>query len=394
MTNHRLKVIALCHDPLPSSSTYSQQLVWTMTELARLGHQVEVFGRNSGKTGRALREWISDYYGLKSLPESINFVSVGRVAKNSTVSFGLTDLRNVVRARREKGIIITRDVFALALALFAGMPCVFETYKLNINKDPRFAPWRAFCYSRKHLLGVVTHSELCRRSFIEAGLPGNRVQTIYNGFSPAHFAPELSRENARAQLNLNGAKHIVTYAGHVDLTKGVEVLLGMAVQLQEVKFLLLGANPGSVSEKRVLQRVQEMGAENVYLLPRVPQSQVPGYLFASDCLIIPPSAAPLRKHHNTVLPMKTFSYLAAGRPIIAPDLADLREMLRPNQNAVLVPPDDVDAAAAAVRQTLLNDAFVERLETAARRDASQYTWDKRAERLSAFLDNVARFAPR
>jgi glycosyltransferase involved in cell wall biosynthesis len=238
------------------------------------------------------------------------------------------------------------------------------------------------------LLGVVTHSEVCRRSFIKAGLAKERVETIYNGFPPAHFAPELSRQIARAQLNLNGAKHIATYAGHVDLNKGIGFVLRMASRLPEVKFLLLGAVPGSKDEKDILRRIDEMGAANVCLRARVPQSQVATYLFASDCLIIPPSAAPLRKHRHTVLPMKTFSYLAAGRPIVAPNLVDLREMLRPNQNALLVPPDDVDAAAAAVRLALFDDALAEQLGIAARHDATQYTWQKRAERMSQFLGNA------
>ena len=382
-----MKLIALCHDALPARSAYTQQLVCTMTELARLGHDVQVFARNSGKTGDSLRERISTYYGIDQLPESIAFVPVGPMVSHNALVGGLMDVLNVSRARKEKKtIVITRDAFALSLALAAGLPCVFETYKVSINNDPRFAPWRAFCYSRKNLLGVVAHSEFCRRSFIDAGLPEDCVETIYNGFSHEHFASELSREAARAQLRLNGARHIATYAGHVDLTKGIEVVLHVATRVPDVKFLLLGAVPGSEDEKEVLRRIDELNASNVCLLPRVPQWQVPNYLFASDCLIIPPSAAPLRKHRNTVLPMKTFSYLAAGRPIVAPDLVDLREMLRSTQNALLVPPDNVDAAAAAVRRAVSDDALAEQLGNQARRDSIGHTWSKRAERLADFLD--------
>ena len=60
--------------------------------------------------------------------------------------------------------------------------------------------------------------------------------------------------------------------------------------------------------------------------------------------------------------MKTFSYLAAGRPIVAPDLPDLREVLRHNENALLVPPDDVDAAAAAIRLAVFNRPIGEKWE--------------------------------
>ena len=384
-----MKLISLCHDALPARSAYTQQLVCTMTELARLGHDVQVFARNSGNTGASLRERIAQYYGIDQLPASIEFVPSGPIASHNELIGGLMDVLNVSRARKEeRALVITRDAFALSLALAVGLPCVFETYKVSINTDPRFVPWRAFCYSRKNLLGVVTHSDFCRESFINAGLPKHRVETIYNGFAPEHFAPALSRENARAQLQLNGAKHIATYAGHVDLTKGIDFLLHMAAQVPDVKFLLLGAIPGSEDEKDVRRRIDELDATNVCVLPRVRQSQVPPYLFASDCLIIPPSSAPLRKHRNTVLPMKSFSYLAAGRPIVAPDLVDLREMFRSTENALLVPPDDVDAAAAAVRRAVTDNALAEELGNQARRDATRHTWAKRAERLANFLENL------
>jgi glycosyltransferase involved in cell wall biosynthesis len=87
--------------------------------------------------------------------------------------------------------------------------------------------------------------------------------------------------------------------------------------------------------------------------------------------------------------MKTFSYLAAGRPIVAPDLPDLREVLRDGENALLVPPDNVDAAVAAIRLAVFNRPIGEQLGSVARRDAAQYTWQARAERLSRFLQNAS-----
>ena len=86
--------------------------------------------------------------------------------------------------------------------------------------------------------------------------------------------------------------------------------------------------------------------------------------------------------------MKTFSYLAAGRPIVAPDLPDLREVLQHNENAILVPPDDVEAAAAAIRLAVFNRTIGEQLGNVARRNAAQYTWQARAKRLSTFLQNI------
>jgi starch synthase len=384
-----MRLASLCHHTLPSHHTNTQQLIWTTAELARLGHHVEIVCCKSDAIGGAWRDRIANYYGLDALPDSIDFVPVGAGGTHGILPEARADILNVMYARGNKAELVhTRDPFALTLALAAGLRCVFETYRVDINEDAIFAPWRAVNYNRENLVGIVTHSDLCRRSFIKAGMPETRVMTNHNGYAPAHFTPQLTREAARARLGLETVDWIATYTGHVDITKGIDFLVRVAQQLPDVIFLLVGAVPESEEERTVLRLAQEAGARNIHLRPRVTPSEVSTYLFASDCLIIPPTAAPLRRHGRTVLPMKTFSYLAAGRPIVAPDLPDLREVLRHDENALLVPADNVDAAAAAIRLAVFNRTLGEQLGSVARRDAAQYTWPSRAERLSTFLQNA------
>jgi starch synthase len=384
-----MKLLSLCHHRLPSYHTNTQQLVWTSTELARLGHKVEVVCCKSGAEGAAWRERICDFYGLDAPPESIAFVPVCTGRLSGLLHEARADLRNVrYAAENRHAIVHTRDPFALSLALARGLRCVFETYRIDINEDKRFGPWRALNYRRKNLLGIVAHSDLCRRSFIQAGVAAGHVMTNYNGYAPTHFTPVLSREEARARLGLDAMEPIATYAGRIDVTKGLPFLARVAHQLPDVIFLLVGAVAGSDQERTVLQIAKDLGAENIRLTPQVPPSQVSAYLFASDCLVIPPTAAPLVRHGRTVLPMKTFSYLAAGGPIVAPDLPDLREVLHHQENALLVPPDNVEAAVAAIRSAVFDRSLAEKLGSAARRDAAQFTWQARAQRLSGFLQNL------
>ena len=154
-----------------------------------------------------LRGPIANYYGLAALPDSIDFVPVGSGRAARILPEAVADVRNVMYARRkQRELVHTRDPFALTLALAAGLRCVFETYRVDINEEAVFGPWRAVNYRRKNLLGIVTHSDLCRQGFINAGMPGARVMTIYNGYAPAHFTP-LTREAARAtRRNLRGGR--------------------------------------------------------------------------------------------------------------------------------------------------------------------------------------------
>jgi len=109
------------------------------------------------------------------------------------------------------------------------------------------------------------------------------------------------------------------------------------------------------------------------------------WLYAADVLVIPPSLAPLERHGNTVLPLKLFLYLGAGRAILAPRAPDTAELLVDGVNAALVPPGDPAATQAELRRLFADPARARRLGEAAWQTAQALTWDARAERIEAFL---------
>jgi starch synthase len=83
--------------------------------------------------------------------------------------------------------------------------------------------------------------------------------------------------------------------------------------------------------------------------------------------------------------MKLFTYLAAGRVILAPVAPDTAELLRHDENALLVAPDDVEAAVGAMRRTLADPASWDRLARGALATSAGLTWDGRAERIEGLL---------
>jgi glycosyltransferase involved in cell wall biosynthesis len=121
------------------------------------------------------------------------------------------------------------------------------------------------------------------------------------------------------------------------------------------------------------------------LANRACRRDVARYLYAADCLVVPNTDAPLNRYGRTVLPMKLFAYMAAGRPILAPRLPDIEEVLTDDRTAVLVEPGDSVAAAAALRSLLAEPARAERLASAAREAARQFTWSARAIKITAAI---------
>jgi glycosyltransferase involved in cell wall biosynthesis len=87
-----------------------------------------------------------------------------------------------------------------------------------------------------------------------------------------------------------------------------------------------------------------------------------------------------------VLPMKVFNYLGAGRPILAPDLPDTKGVLEHGRNCLKVAPDDRRAAAAGLALLGSDAVLCERLGAAAATAARRFTWEARARRIVAIVE--------
>jgi glycosyltransferase involved in cell wall biosynthesis len=80
-----------------------------------------------------------------------------------------------------------------------------------------------------------------------------------------------------------------------------------------------------------------------------------------------------------------FEYMTAAKPIVASDLAVLREILAHERNALLVPAGRPDALANAINRIRLDPALAQRLAQQAAVDAAAHTWESRAIRIIQFI---------
>ena len=74
---------------------------------------------------------------------------------------------------------------------------------------------------------------------------------------------------------------------------------------------------------------------------------------------------------------------------MASDLPAIREVLRDNDNALLVEPGNPQALSAGIRRIMNDQALASRLAAQAARDVLEFTWAKRAERLEALFATLA-----
>ena len=280
---------------------------------------------------------------------------------------------------RDADLVYTRNLTVMLAALRAGHRVAYEHYRPWPNQIPPLQPLLRWSMRHPNFVGGIFHSSYARQSYLDLGVDPHSIRTFHNGYDPTRFEPRLSREEARRTLGLDLDRPTLVYAGRINEKKGLELLLEIAAGLPQADFVLVG----STGEGPIERAAAELS--NVHMRPWQPFEGVAPYLFAADLLIIPPSSKPLTEFGSTVLPLKLFNYLAAGRPVVAADAPDVRELLVQDDNALLLPPDDAHAAVHQLRALLANPARMGRLAEGARRSSLALTWDRRAKRIDAFL---------
>jgi glycosyltransferase involved in cell wall biosynthesis len=82
---------------------------------------------------------------------------------------------------------------------------------------------------------------------------------------------------------------------------------------------------------------------------------------------------------TTGTPMKLAEYAAMGRPIVAPDLPNIRDMFVPGREIFVFEPGGAGALAAAIRTLSAAPEDSRRMAAAARARVAECTWDDTAE---------------
>ncbi|MEA3046126.1 MAG: hypothetical protein QOJ53_458 [Sphingomonadales bacterium] len=358
----------------PDRKADREQSVNTAAALARRGVEMTLLmpqGRDDPDlSAEDLRAW----FGVEG-----DFLLVQRPSRwaGESLARSLMWLRQVFRDPALAGadLVYSRIPAMLGVGQRAPLPFAADHYRPWPDDAPLARPLIRRTARHRKCLGLILHSHYAAQAYRRAGVPDAKILVAHNGAGVAMTGPPGDQGAARAVLGLPAARKIALYAGRVNGEKGLDQIVALAALRPEVLFVLVGAEGASAIETR----------GNVRVVPWQAPAALPAWLYAADVLLIPPSRAPLEQFRNCVLPLKLFSYLAAGRPILAPAAPDTAELLSDGVNALLVPPGMLEVAAAALDRILGDGALAARLGAAALDQARDLTWDRRAERIAGFL---------
>lgn len=372
-----MRILYAYDTPIPDTGADTEQVVNTAAALARRGVTLDLL-LPGPVTGPGDPAAIREYYQVAGA-FSVHLLRwrYHRLRGPEKWSYALRAPAHPAVGPAD--LIYTRNLPGAWSFLGAGRRVVYEHFRPWGDQYPPLQPLLRYLLRHPNLAGAVLHSQHTLASYRRLGAPDERLLVAHNGWDEARMEPRLSRTEARTRLGLDPGCFTVVYSGRINARKGLDIILDAARGAPEIGFVLVG------SEGEGPVELAARPLANVRIVPWQRFRDLAPWLYAADVLVIPPSLEPLERHGNTVLPLKLFLYLAAGRVLLAPRAPDTAELLSDGQNAVLVDAGDAAATIAALRALAADPERADRLASAALATAQSLTWDARAGRIETFL---------
>lgn len=162
----------------------------------------------------------------------------------------------------------------------------------------------------------------------------------------------------------------------------LEVAALLLPEFPQLRLIMVGPDKGDGSWQEMPQLARELGvADRVIFRERVTKSEVPAWLNRGDIFL------------NTTFvdnaPVTVTEAMACGLCVVSTAVGGIPYLLEHEKDSLLVPPNDPEAMAAAVRRILTVPGLAERLSRNARQKAEQFDWSVILPKWATLLTAVA-----
>jgi phosphatidylinositol alpha-1,6-mannosyltransferase len=219
------------------------------------------------------------------------------------------------------------------------------------------------------------------------GLEAGEVAIVPLGADPDRFHPGADAEPLRARLGLAGRRWMLTVARlepHKGIDTGLRVLAALRDELPDLGYMVAGAGPLGDSLAADAERLGL--ADRFRLLGQVSEADLPALYRAASLYL------GLSREMSLAVEGFGLSLVEAGASglvVVAGRSGGIPDTVRDGETGLLVNPDSVDDAAAAVRAILADQNLARRLSESGRREVERYfNWNRVTTDLRAIQETV------
>jgi len=273
----------------------------------------------------------------------------------------------LVALLKRPNLIYGRNAHGLFFSSLMGFKFIYE---LHYVPKPSFKTRLILGTKRLQYLVVTTETIRKKLDYVQ-----KKIIVASNG-------AELDNHN-RIPAEIDRKSRIdhplkIGYVGNLYPGKGAELVFELAKKMPKTTFHIVGGFGNDV------ERVEKTAPDNVILHGFYSPAEIPKLLRGFDILLLTPlryssGFSNVENIGEITSPLKMFEYMAAGKAILASDIPVLKEILRHNENAILVPPENISRWKSELLRLIREDKLRYQLGSRARSDVQHlYTWQKRA----------------
>jgi glycosyltransferase involved in cell wall biosynthesis len=141
---------------------------------------------------------------------------------------------------------------------------------------------------------------------------------------------------------ITDAPFTVTYVGNIGLAQNIKVLIDAAIQLPDVKFLIIG---DGIESDYIKTYAKNHNTKNVEFTGKLAWNILEEYYKKSSVLY-----AQLDEKYVSAMPSKLYEYASIGLPVIYGGVGQAKLFTDTLENAIAIAPNNVNALVDAIKQ--------------------------------------------
>jgi glycosyltransferase involved in cell wall biosynthesis len=230
--------------------------------------------------------------------------------------------------------------------------------------------WRRTFIYRQGCSKVIATAEAIKRGLIEHNhIPAERIAVVGEGIDLSLYRPENDGSAFRKEFGIAPDAPLFGIIAMLRGDKGhkfyVEAALKVLQAHPQARFVIVGEGIGSGGgwvKRETIARLEEIRESRVILTGY--RQDIPEITAALDVLVVASTSV---EGQTRVIPQA----FATRRTAIGTTVGGITEIIRDGENGLLVPPENADALAAAMRRMIEEPALRQQLAETGYRDSQR-----------------------
>lgn len=317
-----MKICYISNSASPSTNASSLQIAKLCEYIAKEGHIVKLILPNTG-----FKKNLFSYYDIKNKFEikKIRYFKKFPTGLNYYL-YSLTSI--LISNYKEQDLYITRNFFTSFLLSILNKKHVLEVHD-DIKIEGRIIQILVKYFNIlnfRSLIKIIATTKTLKKKYENYGVFKNKIKVLHNASSLKSKFLKCKKKNYLK----------IGYFGSIYKSRGIDLIIDLSKLDKKNKYYVYG---GSINQIKKIK--YNLKNKNIIFSPYIPYSKVQNKINKVDVCILPYSSkitvsGNVGDISNYTSPLKIFDYMKLGKLIICSNLPVIREVLKNNENSILI----------------------------------------------------------